>query len=481
MKHSITLPRPMFSFLTEEDKDRLYNAALQVISDIGMMVFQDEALTLLQDAGCPVEGERLVKIPEQLVEDAIASAPNTISVYNREGEPAMELGGYRSYFGTGSDLMYAVESEHFERHLCSLEDVKRAARVTDALPNLDFIMSFAHPHEIEASHSYLNSFLAMVEHSSKPLVVTAECREDLHVMWDIASLLRGDETAAREKPYLVYYGEPISPLKHPLYSLDKLLFCAEKGIPAIYSPAPLAGSTAPMTIAGHVTQGLAECFFGLVIHQLKAKGAPFLMGMGAAVLDMATSQSSYNAPEYYMAYIAMVEMSHYFDLPCWGYGGTSDSQLPDEQAALESGMLTFMATMAGANLNHDVGYLNFGLTGSLDMIVIGDEIIDMSRRMKRGIPVNDDTLGLDAIREVNHQGHYLMHPHTLKHLRSTQWRPKLISRKGYEKWEQEGCTTLLDRARKKLRHILETHQPAAIPEATLQEIRKRVQEFQKTA
>ena len=136
--------------------------------------------------------------------------------------------------------------------------------------------------------------------------------------------------------------------------------------------------------------------------------------------------------------------------------------------------------MAGANLNHDVGYLNFGLTGSLEMIVIGDEVIDMTRRMKRGIPVDDETLGLDAIREVNHQGHYMMHPHTLKHLRSTQWRPKLINRKGYEQWEKEGSTTLLDRARKKLHKILETHQPAAIPENTLQAIRKRVEEFGRT-
>lgn len=472
-----TVQRPILSFLSLEDKDRIYRAALQILSDIGMLVLQDEALRLLKNAGCTIEGKNLVKIPLELVDNAVRTAPSNIPIFDREGKPAMDIGGYRSYFGTGSDLMYSVESEQFERHICSIEDVRRAARVCDALPNLDFIMSFAHPSEIPPRQSYLHSFLAMTEYSTKPIVCTAECRDDLSEMWEIARILRGSEEALVSQPYFIHYAEPISPLKHPNHSLEKLLFCAEKRIPVIYSPAPLAGSTAPMTIAGHVVQGLAECFCGLVIHQLKAEGAPFLMGMGPAVLDMATSQSSYNAPEYYMAYAAMIEMSHYFDLPSWGYAGTSDSQIPDGQATFESGILTFLATMSGANLNHDVGYLNFGLTGSLEMVVITDEIIDQIRRMKRGIPVNDETLALDAIREVGHTGHHLIHPHTLKHLRDTQWRPDLISRKGYIQWENEGRLTLLDRARQKLRNILEKHWPLPIPEETLQEIRKGVERF----
>lgn len=469
--------KPTLCFLSKEDKDRIHHAALHILHEIGMQILHDEALTLLKNAGCTVEGENIVKIPFVLVENAVKTAPNTIPISDREGRPAMDLGGYRSYFGTGSDLMYSVESESFTRHRCTLDDVKRAARVCDALPNIDFIMSFAHPNEIPPSQSYLFSFLAMAESSTKPIVCTAECRDDLSEMWEIARILRGSEEVLIEKPYFIHYAEPTSPLKHPPHSLEKLLFCAEKRIPVIYSPAPLAGSTAPMTIAGHVAQGLAECFCGLVIHQLKAEGAPFLMGTGPAVLDMATSQSSYNAPEYYMAYVAMIEMSHYFDLPSWGYAGTSDSQIPDGQATFEAGLLTFMTTMAGANLNHDVGYLNFGLTGSLEMVVITDEIISQIRRMKQGIPVNDETLALGAIREVGHDGHHLIHPHTLKHLRTTQWRPKLFNRKGYEQWEKEGRLMLLDRARKKLHDILEKHTPVAIPEETMQEIRKRVEQF----
>jgi trimethylamine--corrinoid protein Co-methyltransferase len=390
----------------------------------------------------------------------------------------MELGGHRSFFGTGSDLIYTLDSEKNERIQCVLEDVERAARVADALPNIDFIMSFAHPSDFPARRAYLLSFQSMAANSIKPIVCTAAGRDDLSQMWEIGRILRNGEDELRAKPYFIYYGEPISPLKYPVESVDKLLFCAEKSIPAIFSPAPIAGSTAPMTIAGHVAQGLAESFCGLVIHQLKTEGAPFIMGMGPAVLDMITSQCSYNAPEYLLAYMAIVEMSHYYDLPNWGYAGTSDSQVPDEQATFEAGLLSFLAAMAGSNLNHDVGYLDFGRTGSLEMIVVLDEIIDQVRRLYRGIPVNDETLAVDVVKEVGADGNFLTQMHTLNHLRSTQWQPKLISRVGFEKWQSAGSTTLLDRGREKLQQILKDYQPSLIPENQARQIQDLVDRFE---
>jgi trimethylamine--corrinoid protein Co-methyltransferase len=338
-------------------------------------------------------------------------------------------------------------------------------------------MSFAHPSEFSAQRANLQSFQTMATNSTKPIVCTAASHRELKAMWHISRILRTGENELKQKPYAIYYGEPVSPLKFPEESLDKLLFCAEKSFPVIYSPAPIAGSTAPMTIAGHVAQGLAECFGGLVIHQLKARGAPFIMGMGPAVLDMATSQCSYNAPEYLLAYLAAIEMSHYYNLPNWGYAGTSDSQIPDEQASFEAGLLTFLSVMGGSNLNHDVGYLDFGRTGSLEMIVIVDEMIDQMRRLCRGIAVDDEMLALGVIHEVGADGNFLTHMHTLHHLRSTQWRPNLISRQGHEKWQSSGRTTLLDRARKKLQKILLEHRPVAVPDDQAQRIQKRVDQF----
>jgi len=471
--------RPNLTFLSREDKEKIDRAVFKILKDIGMKIFHDEALELLKNAGCTVDQDRMVKIPEELVHQAIGSAPNNIPIFDRVGTHVMDIGGHRSYFGTGSDLIYSLDSQTMKRHRCVVEDVARAAKVADALPNIDFIMSFAHPSGFSAERANLFSFQGMAANSIKPIVCTAASRSELNEMWEISRTLRNGKNELCAKPYAIYYGEPVSPLKFPIESLDKLLFCAEKSMPVVYSPAPIAGSTAPMTIAGQVAQGLSECLCGLVIHQQKSKGAPFIMGTGPAVLDMITGQCSYNAPEYLLAYLAVVEMVHYYDLPNWGYAGTSDSQIPDEQAVFEAGLLTFLSATAGSNLNHDVGYMDFGRTGSLEMIVMLNEIIDQVRRLCRGIPVNDDMLAVDIIKEVGANGNFLIHPHTLKHVRSTQWRPELISRMGYDQWQSTGCTSLLERAQKKLQQILKEHQPVPIPEDQAQEIQKRVDQFKR--
>jgi trimethylamine--corrinoid protein Co-methyltransferase len=409
---------PMLTFLSETDKEKIYHAALQVLEHTGMTLQHDGAVKRLKDAGCRQDTNGLITIPAALVETAVKSSPSNIPMFNREGDHVMDLGGRRAYFGTGSDLMYHVDGKTLKRTHTRLEHIVRAARVCDALPNIDFIMSFAHPHEIDAHRAYVEGFAAMAANSVKPIVNIADSRNDLSAMWEISRILLGGDAQPSEKPYWVQYAEPISPLKHPFKSIDKLIFCAETGMPVIYSPAPIAGSTAPMTVAGHVVQGLAEGFFGLVIHQLTAPGAPFLMGMGAAVLDMATSQCSYNAPEYLMAYMAMVEMSHYFDIPNWGYAGTSDAQIPDGQATFEAGLLSYMSAAAGSNLNHDVGYLDFGLTGSLEMIVIMDEVIDQIRRIQKGIEIDEDHLAVEVIGQGGRQGQFLAPPPTRKTHRS---------------------------------------------------------------
>jgi len=471
---------PVMKFLSRRDRERIHAGVLRILSEIGMHIMHDEARALLVDAGCRVLANGMVAIPEKLVSAAVASAPSNIAVYNREGVHAMDLGGSRSYFGTGSDLIYSLDAAANQRHTCVLEDVARAARISDALAHIDFIMSFAHPSDQPPQHAYLLSFQAMAANSVKPIVCTAQNRGDLEKMWEIAVIIRGAKVPLQEKPYFIHYAEPISPLKHPFESLDKLLFCAQEKIPVIYSPAPIAGSTAPMTIAGHVAQGLAECFCGLVIHQLKSEGAPFLMGMGPAVLDMATIQCSYNAPEYYLAYLAVIEMSRHYDLPNWGYAGTTDSQIPDEQASFEAGLLTFLSAMAGSNLNHDVGYIDFGRTGSLELIVICDEIIDQVRRMLRGIPVDDEMLAVEAIGEVGSEGNFLTHPHTVKHLRATQWRPRLFSRQGYTEWQNSGGASLLQRAQKRLEEILNDHRPPAIESEKAGRIQQVVDQFRST-
>ncbi len=468
-----TLARPRaghLTYLSEDDKQAIYEAALEIIGSVGMRVHHPAALELLRAAGCPVDEPDLVRIPRELVEQARATAPAVIAVYDREGRPAMELGGYNSYFGNGSAVTSVYDLETGEHRPTRLADGASAARLCDALPNIDFVMAYAHPHEVDPHRALLESFRAMVLNTVKPLVVVSEHAGDLAVMWQIACALRGGAEELRAKPYFTLYVEPVSPLRHPVDSVAKLLFCADKGIPAIYSPSPLAGGTAPITVAGHTAQGTAESLFGLVIHQLRRPGAPFLFGIGPAVLDMGTMQSAYNAPEYLMTYVCAVEMARWLNLPNWGYGGTSDAQVVDAQAGLEAAELTLLSLAAGSNLNHDAGYLDFGLTAALELIVIVDEYLSLNRRIFRGVEVTPETLALDTIRQVGPGGDFLTTKHTAKHVRSAQWRPTIINRLGHMRWQEDGALDLREKARRKALKLLETHRPQPLADALAAQI-----------
>lgn len=466
------------TFLSEAEKQAMYEAILAILGEIGMRVYHEETLGIMREAGCTVAADGLVTVPRELVEQARGTAPAMISVSDRNGRAAMQLGGYNSYFGTGSDLMYTLDLDSGRRRRSVTDDIARAARLCDALPNIDFVMSSAYPSDVEARFSYLVSFKTMVENTTKPLVITAENAADLEVMCRIAAEVRGGAEALRESPYFIAYLEPISPLEHPWEILDKLLLCADAGVPAIYVSAPMAGASAPITTAGQVAQGMAESLFGLVVHQLRRPGAPFVFGSGLAVLDMATTQCSYNAVEGLMAHMLTVEMARWLDLPNFGFAGTTDSQTVDAQTGLEAAELTLLVMQAGSNLNHDVGYLDFGLTGSLEQIAITDEFIGMNRRLLRGVAVTPETLALDVIAEVGPGGEFLTHDHTFRHLRETQWRPSLLNRKGREKWEEEGCLDLQEKARRKVAGVLSSHHPEPLSAPLVSAIEALVTEFQ---
>jgi trimethylamine---corrinoid protein Co-methyltransferase len=460
--------------LSDEKCQKIYDAALTIVAEIGMTVPHTEARDILVNgAGATVEADDLVKIPRDAVAAARDTIPAMIHVYDRNGEPAMQLGGYNSYFGTGSDLMSIYDFETGERRLSLLADTARMAHLCDGLPNIDFIMSAAHPHDVPAYASYLECYRQMVTNTTKPMVMTAAGVNDLEVMWKIACAFRGGEEELRSKPYFIQYGEPVSPLQHAPEVLDKLLFCADKGIPLIYSPAPIAGATSPMTQAGHIVQAVAESLFGAVIHQLRVPGAPLLTGMGPVKLDMNTFQALYNSAEYYTTILGICEMGKWMDIPNWGYAGTSDSQCVDANAGIDITELTLLSMQAGSNLNHDIGYLDFGLTGAGELVVLTDEVIAMNRRTLEGIEVSNETLGLDVIAEVGQGGDFLRKKHTKQFVRGQQWKPTILNRDTQKNWEVAGAPTATDKAHRKLLDIMADH----VPEPLRPELRQTVDEL----
>jgi len=277
---------------------------------------------------------------------------------------------------------------------------------------------------------------------------------------------------------MIVYSEPVSPLVHPDEAVRKLLYCAEHEIPLVYTPFAAMGGTAPLSQVGIIAQMCAESLSGLVVHQLKQPGSPFIFGGMPSVMDMKTTVFSYGAAEFQLGNSLMAEMAHYFKLPNFahyfklpnfGTAGTSDSQVFDGQAVLEATSSCMMAALSGANLVHDVGLLGNATVVMPDMIVATDEIINMIRRMLPKMIVNDEALAFDVIDEVGPGGEFVTHPHTLQNFRDV-WYPDLLYRGGAKEWTGSDQLTFEQRVNARTRDLLESHQPEPLADDVVEQI-----------
>jgi trimethylamine--corrinoid protein Co-methyltransferase len=292
----------------------------------------------------------------------------------------------------------------------------------------------------------------------------------------MAAIVAGGWDELARKPYYVHYAEPLSPLIHTDEGVAKLLFSVEHGIPVIYTPMTLAGCTAPVTGAGCLVACIAETLSGMVIAQLKRRGAPVIFGGVPTVMDMSSAIVSYGAPEMLLWSAAMTDMACYFHLPVFSTAGCTDAVTFDQQAAAESAMSCLLAALSGANLVHDVGFTEAARSASLELIAATDEFISMIYSIMNGIEVTPETRALEVMDAVGPGGSYLGEEHTVLHFREN-WFPALLNRRNYEQWGAAGSMTLGDRANEHVRHILREHQPAPLPPDVMAELDKMEQSW----
>jgi len=473
---------PRFRVLSEDQIEMIYSAALEVLERTGGRVFHEEALDLLRQSDAVVSDDNRARIPASMVQRAIKASPGKITLAGRDGKRTVHLEKDVVNFGTGSDCPFIYDAKSGERRRYTFKDVTEAARIVDYLPNFDFFMSHGLVSDVPNPRAYdRHQFLAMVSNTTKPLILTAVDERGLRDLHKMACLIRGGEEEFRLNPLFIIYIEPVSPLYHGKEAVEKLLFAAEKGIPAMYTPCPSAGATAPATIAGMLVQDLAETLLGLVLADLKKPGLPLVMGGVQTIMDMRTSTYCYGAPELSLASAASTDISKWLGLPMFSTGGCSDSKVVDTQAAVEATISLYTAMLSGASLIHDVGYLDSGLNGSLQMLVLCDEIIDMLKHIGKGIQVDEDHLALDIIDQVGPGGQFLSEDHTFEHYRTEFWLPKLLDRSNYETWAEAGKKTLNDRLQEKMNHILETHHAAPIDPNVMKEMKRIIERADKEA
>jgi trimethylamine--corrinoid protein Co-methyltransferase len=447
----------------------IHAATLAVLADTGALFEDPEAVELLVSHGAKVNGTGRVSIPPGLVEQALASAPSVIGLYTRDGRPAMHLARGTVYCGTGSDCPYVLDFQSGERRLATKRDIESFARLSDALPNIDFVMSMGLACDVPTPTADLHHFQAMVSNTLKPVCFTAVRHENLLQIVDLAAAIAGGREALQHRPFLILYAMPSPPLRHSKTALRNLVYCARQSIPVVYGSGTAMGLTGPMSVAGGTVSSNCDVLAGLVVHQLANPGAPFIYGVGVSVLDMQTTIDAYGAPEHYLADVVNAQVAHHYHLPSWGYAGDTDSKTLDLQAGLEYLGSTLLGMLSNCNLLHDVGYLEAGLTASCESLVLGNEVVEFARCMLQPVPVTDDTLAVESIKRAGPGGTFLMEELTLKAFRSF-WYSPLIDRKRHDGWAKSGSLTMYDRVKSRAGTILATHRPLPLDGAIAQEM-----------
>jgi trimethylamine--corrinoid protein Co-methyltransferase len=463
-------------FLSPQKSEKLHEASLRVLEQTGVKLDHEESIDLFLRAGAKKDSEGRILIPKKLVSEALEKirtkkkeTKQGLLLYKRDGDNPIRVEIGKTYYGPGSDALYNIDLKTKERRRSTVSDIQNNVRIADALPGFEFIMSMALPDEVESSKLYATIFAEMVKNTSKPIITTCTSLKDLQQIHEIASIVRGDRHELKQRPFFIAYLEPLSPLIMDKAGCERLLFCADNGIPMLYAAGANCGSGAPITPEGGVVQGGAESLAGLVLATLKSDQVQFIYGANTSAMDMKSTIVSYGDPTWFKTTAMYADLGRFYKLPSWGTAGSSDSFSIDAQAAMEAYEGISLALMSGTTLAHDVGYLAHGELYDARMMVLTDMMIGRVMQILKPVDLSEDALAVDVINEVARSGGlYLTHPHTQKKFREALWLPpKYINRKHFTLEKEDDLSDLLS---DEVERILSGHTPKELPQITINEI-----------
>ncbi len=453
-----------FKPLTDKEIRKIHSASIAILEKIGFEVKEEEALELFIKAGTKVDGSR-VRLSAAFIEDIIDQTPKSIMLAGREEKNDIILEDKRVYIGTGGAALKVIDIETGRIRDAHLKDVALLARLVDNLDNIHFYLVPVFPTELCKEEADINTYYNAVSNTTKHVQAGVYSVKGIRDVILMGEHIAGGEEALRERPFISFITSwMISPLKFDDIVTKFLIEICKKRMPVVLSCAPMAGVTAPVTLAGMLAQITAEQLAGISLAQIVSPGTPVLPGPIPAIADMRSGGYLGGSPEFGLANAAIAQILDYYNLPLYNSAGMTDSKLPDIQAGFEKAMSLVIDALAGANyIHHAAGLLENMSTVAPEQFVIDNEIIGMTLRVLRGIEVNDETLAVDIINRVGPGGNYLMDDFTLKYMRDEYFYPSnVINREMRALWESHGDEDAKDRARKIAIDILKSHKPQPI-------------------
>jgi trimethylamine--corrinoid protein Co-methyltransferase len=466
--------RPRLNILETGLVDRIIDEAFGLLSDPGVMVHNDEGLDLLAQGGAQVDHEkRVARIPETLAREALRTAPAEFYLHDLRGEPVVHYGGDSVQFDPGSAAITILDRDTGEQRPPSTRDCVHFVKLTEGLPQIDAQSTGIICADVPEEIGDLYRLYIALNFMTKPIVTGAFGKKTWWDMREMLQVVAGGESALAERPIAVFDVCPSPPLLWSDLTCQNLIDCAKTSIPSELVSMPLAGATAPVTLAGAVVQHTAESMSGVVICQLANQGAPIVWGGSPAAFDMREGTTPMGAVETWMIDCAYTQVGKALGMPTHAYLGMSDAKLVDAQCGLESGGGVFLAALAGVNMVSGAGMLDFESCQSLEKLVIDAEIIGMAKRLIGGVEPREDPIALGVMRRLGHKADYLSDRHTLKWFAKEQYMPsEVIDRGSHDAWIKKGRKSTFERAKHRVDRLLGEYQPGPLSEEVKAELRE---------
>lgn len=443
---STTSLRPRIRVLSDEDVVSIVADACRVLEVIGVRLDNDDARTVLADAGATEKDGRTL-LPEKLVRDAVASAPRRIPVYDRDGALAMDLGDDRVHFDPGSAAIWFLDPKSAGgRREPRTADLVALARLVDGLPHYAAQSTALVPNDVPREVGDRIRLWTALRWGKKPVVTGTFAKEAFRPMHAMLAAVRGGAEELADRPLAIFDCCPSPPLQWSDLTAQALVDCARTGVPAELVSMPLTGATAPVTLREAIVQHTAECLSGVAIHQRTGRGAPIVWGGSPAAFDMRHGTTPMGAAETMLIDVGYAQVGKHLGLPTHAYMGLSDAKCLDYQAGFETSAGAIVAALAGINVISGPGMMDFESMQSFEKLLLDHDAVGMALRLVRGVETRAcDLLALFGALAAT--GELLSSPHTRKNHRLELTLPSaLVERGSWSAWREGGARRAEERA-----------------------------------
>jgi trimethylamine--corrinoid protein Co-methyltransferase len=429
---------------------------------------------LKQNGAVVVDGKRVL-LPRDLVERSLAQAPREFTLYGRRPENDAHYQEGSFHTSTGGSALYVLDLDTGNRRLSTCRDLHDIIALVDQLDNIDVISLPIYLNDLPKQDVDVNRFFAGLKNSTKHVIGAVYTVAGLDKVARMAEIIAGEKW--RETPIVSVVLCPIiSPLRLDESATEILVEAASKGIITHNFNMVQVGATAPVTLAGTLTLMNAEVLAVTTLIQSIKPGLPCFYCSVPGLCDMSTGMFVTGGIESALLNVGATQMAQHYHIPNWATAGRTDSKIPDAQAGYEHALtMPYVCLAEASHVSCGTGFLDFVLTVSFEQYVIDDEIIGMVRRMKRGVEVNKETIGLEVIKEVGPGGNFMAELHTIKHMRSEFYQPKLSNRQERGVWLKDGGKDTWQRARELARQYIKDHSRKGLSGQEEREILARIE------